>query len=150
MTTDALSFLSAQWIESPSTWLFTEGAGESYLMRSLVCWIHAPPSFTCSLPQGMVRVDKVKSDWSSQEAPVFPGFLVEFGPPNLRVSVSFLSSHIERLPQAGCVQQCACKCLTSGSLKEKKKRSSGSLFTSISAILPTKTYVDTPVMSLNI
>lgn len=52
---------------------------------------------------------------------MFSGFLVEFGPPNLRVSVSFLSSHIERLPQAGCVQQCACKCLTTGSLKEKKK-----------------------------
>ena len=80
---------------------------------------------------------------------MFSGFLVEFGPPNLRVSVSFLSSHIERLPQAGCVQQCACKCLTTGSLKEKKK-SSGSLFTSISAILPTKTYVATHVMSLNV
>ena len=52
---------------------------------------------------------------------MFSGFLVEFGPPpNLRVSVSFLSSHIERLPQAGCVQQCACKCLTTGSLKGKK------------------------------
>ena len=60
---------------------------------------------------------------------MFSGFLVEFGPPpNLRVSVSFLSSHIERLPQAGCVQQCACKCLTTGSLKGKKNTSSGSYY----------------------
>ena len=83
---------------------------------------------------------------------MFSGFLVEFGPPpNLRVSVSFLSSHIERLPQAGCVQQCACKCLTTGSLKEKKRKKFWFiLFTRISAILPTKTYVATHVMSLNV
>lgn len=54
-----------------------------------------------------------------------PWLPTEFRPLSIlraRRGMRFLSFHIERSPLVGCIQQCACKYVTTGSLKRSRRR----------------------------